>query len=199
MTKLKAEIKIFQNEGLHIKTFILISFKFILFFVSSTSLADPGQIKPLRHVRLHGSINKITVEYKNNQVSVKTALAPKSEKVCDISLKIPVYGGTDGELTNSSTCSTQFGGKPANIFLASRMYVASAMNGKANSKKGADLILFVESPLLEANSFSAGTEVSKNVSQINLRLNTPTYINNVNSNKIQESFSVDVTFDDPGK
>jgi hypothetical protein len=181
------------------KKFSLISINCFLVLLSSIAQADRVQVKPLRHGILRGSINKAVVEHKNNELSVKAALTPKTEKVCDISVKIPVYGSFDGEMINSSSCSTTFGGKSADIFVASRMYIASAKNGKTGNQKGADLILFVQSPLLEANSFSAGTEASLAASQMALRLNTPTYINNLNSSKIQESFSVDVSFEDSSK
>jgi hypothetical protein len=194
LTKLKGEIKISHKERSFMKFLIL-----ILVSLSSIAHADQAQVKPLRYATLRGSINKIIIENKTNELSVKAALTPKTEKVCDISVKIPVYGSADGELINSSTCSTTFGGKSVSIFLSSRMYNASAKNSKAGNKKGADLILFVQSPLLEANSFSAGTDASMDAPQMSLRLNTPTYINNVNSRKTQESFSVDVSYDDPSK
>jgi hypothetical protein len=173
-------------------------FIFLSIFVFSTVQAGADPDKPLRYARLHGTIEKTIVSDVN---SVKSAMAPKREKVCDIDLKVPVDRQIESkDMPKSSPCSTTLQGKPANVYVMGRMYLVTGKKDKASRKEG-DLLFFVESSVPEiSGSFAAGAYTS-NLSLQNLSLwyGTRTFESTVSSQKTGEQFTVDVTFDDQGK
>ena len=173
-----------------------VNFFALVIFLSTSSFASDA--KPIRYARLHGTIEKITV---GDIKSVKSGLAPKGEKVCDIDLKVPVVSHFDGEgMASSSPCTTTIQGKPAKVFVMGRMYLETGAKGKA-SKKAGDLLLFVDSQFTKTSETFAGGAYTSELSLKDLSLwyDTRSFEADINSKKTAEHFTVNVTFEDQAK
>lgn len=195
----------FDHLVLYSRKFILESNmmnQFFLIFLSTIvlSIAQGGAplTEPIRYARLHGTIEKITV---NDLKSMKSAIEPRREKVCDIDFKIPVERQFEIQnMTKSSSCSTILQGKPVTVYILGRMYLGTGPKGRVSKKEG-NLLFFVESSNPEVSSSFAAGAYSPNVKIPNLSLwfNTHTFESLENSKKIGEQFTIDMTFDDQYK